>query len=565
MFYKSIKDLNDYQIVRILGEGTYGKTYLIEQKKSTKLYVAKEYKQGLISIEDQQSFYKEIDFRAKEKYPELLTLEGLSFKNFDGEDYPVLITNYMENGSLENNFNKLSSQQKYILMLSLANCLDYLKSKSVMHLNLKPTNILLDSSFYPRIADYCGFKIHQLNSNIDNNIGLSLYMAPEVIMDKQYTDKSDVYSFGMIAYEVLSNDRFTDIQKKYDSFDEIPKNIMPNLTLIKNEKLRNIVMKCLSSDPRERPSFEEIIKTLLNNDNIKKEMGIEFYNLEKYYSFQCLGRANNGDPVAMNMLACLQEQGTKALVDPSKTEILYQRAIDLGNGSAMFNYAGMKIFGRRIPKDIEGGIKLLEMAIKMNNHNAMANYASFLYIGEFIPQDRDKAMSFFNLAILNNNTNAINNLAVIYKCGYGVPANINKAIELYMKGVELNNPSSMRGLASIYRHYKEPIKNVNEAIRLLKLAVDLDDDEARCDLGDMYLSGECGRIDREEARSLYEKALKNGYQPAEIKLYNMEKGTPININKESDDFVQIAIVEFYDGLPITKPKRYHFKYVNTKT
>lgn len=178
----------------------------------------------------------------------MIAVKGCSQKDFNGNDNPVIWTEYFPE-SLDKKLNahyNFSNSEKYFLILGISYGTQFLHLNKIKHLNLKPSNILLDSKNFPRFSDWCNFKIDKFIDNINNNIGLSPYMAPELIKDRHYSLKSDVYSFGLIAFEILTGDKsFTDLHKKFNSFDEIPKGIKPDLSLIQYEPFQNLIMKCL--------------------------------------------------------------------------------------------------------------------------------------------------------------------------------------------------------------------------------------------------------------------------------------------------------------------------------
>lgn len=156
MYSKYIKNIkNEYSIIRPLGPT--GNTVLVEHIESHKKRVAKIYDEWEAD-EEQQSFLNEIGFRVSEKYPELIAIKALNFKDFNDENRPTIIIDYMEDGSLEDKFLVLETNQKIIILYSIANCLSFLHSNKISHLNLHPRNILLDPSNFPRITDYYGYK-----------------------------------------------------------------------------------------------------------------------------------------------------------------------------------------------------------------------------------------------------------------------------------------------------------------------------------------------------------------------------------------------------------------------
>ena len=89
----------------------------------------------------------------------------------------------------------------------------YLHEHQIIHHDLKPQNILIDSEFYPRVCDFgqsrCFSEAFSKSMQllITGKISTPLYMAPELYNDddiQQYGPSVDVYAFAILAYEVVT-------------------------------------------------------------------------------------------------------------------------------------------------------------------------------------------------------------------------------------------------------------------------------------------------------------------------------------------------------------------------
>lgn len=88
-------DLNDFKIIRKLGNGACGDVYLIKEKSSAKLFAAKVSRVECKSLSDQKSFFREISSLSKAKNPAVLSLIGFNLLNFEGDHYPTIVTEFM--------------------------------------------------------------------------------------------------------------------------------------------------------------------------------------------------------------------------------------------------------------------------------------------------------------------------------------------------------------------------------------------------------------------------------------------------------------------------------------
>ena len=150
--------------------------------------------------------------------------------------------------------------------------------KDFLHLDLKLQNILViynnkndKKNITIKISDF-GL-VHQNNIRIylDKKIGTSIYMSPEIIEKKEYSNKADIYSIGLIAYKLATNkypfknskDRYLK-EKLNINFDKIKENI-------KNDILFDFIKGCLEPNVNLRYQFENILESPLLCKKIKKE------------------------------------------------------------------------------------------------------------------------------------------------------------------------------------------------------------------------------------------------------------------------------------------------------
>ncbi|KAH9304272.1 hypothetical protein KI387_008676 [Taxus chinensis] len=168
-----------------------------------------------------KNFFAELKILGKLRHRNLLKILGY----FSDSNEMALILEFMPNGSLENFLHgearrPLEWKQRLNIAIGVAQGLTYLHHESrtsVVHCDLKPSNVLLDEEFEPHISDFGVAKAFNLNMT-ESSCGPSWtigYTAPERAYRTRPSTKSDVYSFGVMVLELITRQRPT--CSKFDS------------------------------------------------------------------------------------------------------------------------------------------------------------------------------------------------------------------------------------------------------------------------------------------------------------------------------------------------------------
>uniref|UniRef100_A0A8C4VHK4 Receptor-interacting serine/threonine-protein kinase 4 n=1 Tax=Gopherus evgoodei TaxID=1825980 RepID=A0A8C4VHK4_9SAUR len=184
-----------------------------------------------------------------------------------------LVMEYMETGSLEKLLasEPLPWELRFRIIHETAVGMNFLHCMSppLLHLDLKPANILLDAHYHVKISDFglakCNGLSHSHDLSIDGLCGTIAYLPPERIKEKnRYFDtKHDVYSFSIVIWGVLTQKKpFAEENNILHIMVKVVKGHRPELPAISKSRPRScnnlikLMQKCWQDDPSKRPTFQ---------------------------------------------------------------------------------------------------------------------------------------------------------------------------------------------------------------------------------------------------------------------------------------------------------------------
>nr|XP_043629393.1 L-type lectin-domain containing receptor kinase IX.1-like [Erigeron canadensis] len=260
-----------------LGEGGFGGVYR-GFLKDLNTYVAvkkvsKTSKQGL------KEYASEVRIISQLRHRNLVELKGWCHEKRE----LLLVYEYMENGSLDTHLFKPKSLLTWGLRdkiaQGLASALLYLHEEweqCVLHRDIKSSNVMLDSSFNPKLGDFGLAKLvdHEKGLHTTMLAGTLGYIAPECVVTGKASKESDVYSFGVVVLEICCGQK----PIKYKSQDNqirllewvwelygigsLLEAVDPNLgTDFKEEEIKRLMIVglwCVHPDPEHRPSMRQV-------------------------------------------------------------------------------------------------------------------------------------------------------------------------------------------------------------------------------------------------------------------------------------------------------------------
>ena len=203
--HKTIKsvELDDFQIMKVLGRGTFGKVCLVQYKPTKEYYAMKSLKKDVLLDMDQvQSTILEKKILQSLDHPFLV---GMVFC-FQTEERIYFIMPFIRGGELfqhlrKEKFFKEDKARFYAASMGIA--LEYLHNHGIVYRDIKPENILIGEDGYLKLIDFGMAKMLKGNEKAMSFCGTPEYLAPEIIIGEGHNRAADWWSYGILLFEML--------------------------------------------------------------------------------------------------------------------------------------------------------------------------------------------------------------------------------------------------------------------------------------------------------------------------------------------------------------------------
>ncbi|XP_059454779.1 putative wall-associated receptor kinase-like 16 [Corylus avellana] len=269
----------NYRESRIIGRGGFGTVYKGFLPNNTIVAIKKS---KTVDPDQVDQFINEIVLLSQIDHKNVVKLLGCCLET----QVPLLVYEFVSQGTLFNYIHhegntSIKRWETYLrIVAETADALSYLHSLTIIHRDVKPSNILLGANFTAKVSD---FGISKLVSHDQKDVatvvqGTLGYLDPEYLQTNQLKEKSDVYSFGVVLVELLTGDDVFSFDRSEDErclpmyflfflkenrMDEIlDKRIVEEGNKEQITEVIKLAERCLRVKGDERPSMKELAMEL---------------------------------------------------------------------------------------------------------------------------------------------------------------------------------------------------------------------------------------------------------------------------------------------------------------
>jgi tRNA A-37 threonylcarbamoyl transferase component Bud32 len=189
-----------YRLDELIAEGGFAqvfRAYDTELQRTVAIKIPKPSK-----LESKEAFQAEARRVARLKHDNIVPVYDVGLE----EDICFIVTEYVEGGSLADRMGKgrPSREEAIRWICEIADALEYAHLNGVIHLDIKPGNILIDSNGRAKLADFGIARSAMKTGVFAPSLGTLRYMAPEQLEGKPIDHRTDIYSLAVVLHELLT-------------------------------------------------------------------------------------------------------------------------------------------------------------------------------------------------------------------------------------------------------------------------------------------------------------------------------------------------------------------------
>ena len=528
-----------YKIVKRLGQGGFGITYLATVQMVGEL--------GSIDTEVKvavkEFFMRDINGRGRDgstvtcgskggvydNYKKKFSREALSLsrlqhpniikviESFEANNTVYFVMEFLDGGSLRDYIEKkgrLTTKEAISISKQIGEALSFMHGKRMLHLDLKPGNVMMREENHPVLIDFGLSKQYDSNGNPESSTtvggGTPGFAPVEQLLYRDARDfpiGMDVYAFGATLFNMLTGKCPPDSSVILN--DGFPLDDLTECGV--GDGLTACIVKAMAPVVKARyKTVKDFVAAIAQYENEvgKKTVANDFVRgkgQRKEENWKSQG-ANLEDAAACFDYGQKYYYGYGVPKDYAKAFAWFRKGAEQGNADAQFTLGLMYDFGQGVAQSFTDAAKWYTMAAEHGNVGAQFSLGAMYECGQGVPQSFVESEKWYRKAAEQGNAGAQSNLALKYFNGQGVSLDYVEAAKWFHKAAEQGNLKAQSYLGKMFLDGRGVAQNHAEALKWFRKAAERGDTASQCHLGKMYEKGMGVAQNYNEAVKWYRKA-----------------------------------------------------------
>ncbi|NXO61826.1 NEK5 kinase, partial [Phainopepla nitens] len=258
--------MDKYELIKQIGEGSFGKIFLAKGKVDNEPCVIKEINLTKMPVKEKEASEKEVILLAKMKHANIVTF----YASLQEKNKLYIVMEYCDGGDLMKRINMqhgvlFDEDQILSWFVQISLGLKHIHDKKILHRDVKAQNVFLSNN--GKVAKLGDFGIaRQLNSTTEfahTCVGTPYYLSPEICENRPYNNKTDIWSLGCVLYELCALKHPVSTFQGNSLHELVLKicrgrfqPVSPNYSY----ELRILISQLFKISPRDRPSINSILR-----------------------------------------------------------------------------------------------------------------------------------------------------------------------------------------------------------------------------------------------------------------------------------------------------------------
>lgn len=275
--------MEKYKRIKVLGKGSFGKAYLVENTEAQELCVVKQMETLMMQPKERDEAVKEAMLLKKMDHPNIVRFQEVFMTRkgrlcivmdyADGGDVHMEIKGRQGKLIPEEQISQWFSQTCFALM--------HVHERKVLHRDLKTQNIFLMKSGQVKLGDFGIARVLDATKDYAKTmVGTPYYLSPEIIEDRPYNFKSDIWSLGVVLYEMTTLKHPFDAESLHFLAIKILQGQYPDPDPQYSPDLVKLIRSMLAKSAHGRPSVQEvlaypILNKAMHETNRRYNLGID--------------------------------------------------------------------------------------------------------------------------------------------------------------------------------------------------------------------------------------------------------------------------------------------------